>query len=223
MIDLTTWGLIVTQPAPRSGRGCRSTRFTGYVDILLYAAGRRGADDDLLDAGELRAGESFYHFWLAERGDLFDPWCNAQGLNLSRCPCSPARAPTGRYANDTSAGPRAQGRAAAVTLYTRSGQIATNSVDAFDWPTSTARSLERPAGMHGGVIDDDPSRGRGSARSGITLTEILISIMIMGVGLVSLATLFPLGLLRLREAPAADAVGLPAPSRPGPTWRPGAC
>lgn len=38
------------------------------------------------------------------------------------------------------------------------------------------------------------------ARSGITLTEILISIMIMGVGMVSLATLFPLGLLRLREA-----------------------
>jgi type II secretory pathway pseudopilin PulG len=38
------------------------------------------------------------------------------------------------------------------------------------------------------------------SRSGITLTEILISIMIMGVGLVSLATLFPLGLVRLREA-----------------------
>jgi type II secretory pathway pseudopilin PulG len=42
---------------------------------------------------------------------------------------------------------------------------------------------------------------RGSrGRAGITLTEILISIMIMGVGLVSLATLFPLGLMRLRAA-----------------------
>jgi type II secretory pathway pseudopilin PulG len=37
-------------------------------------------------------------------------------------------------------------------------------------------------------------------RSGITLTEILISILIMGIGLVSLATLFPLGLLRFRNA-----------------------
>jgi Tfp pilus assembly protein PilV len=37
-------------------------------------------------------------------------------------------------------------------------------------------------------------------RSGITLTEILIAIMIMGIGLVSLATLFPIGLLRLRDA-----------------------
>ncbi|WP_435005333.1 type IV pilus modification PilV family protein [Tundrisphaera lichenicola] len=37
-------------------------------------------------------------------------------------------------------------------------------------------------------------------RSGITLTEILIAILIMGIGLISLATLFPLGLIRLREA-----------------------
>src|SRR5262249_11703927 len=37
-------------------------------------------------------------------------------------------------------------------------------------------------------------------RPGITLTEILIAIMILGVGLVSLATLFPIGLLRLRDA-----------------------
>ncbi len=37
-------------------------------------------------------------------------------------------------------------------------------------------------------------------RSGITLTEILIAILILGVGLASLATLFPLGLLRLRDA-----------------------
>jgi Prokaryotic N-terminal methylation motif len=38
------------------------------------------------------------------------------------------------------------------------------------------------------------------SRRGITLTEILIAIMILGVGLVSLATLFPIGLLRLRDA-----------------------
>ncbi len=39
-----------------------------------------------------------------------------------------------------------------------------------------------------------------SRSAGITLTEILISILILGVGLVSLATLFPVGLLRLRDA-----------------------
>jgi type II secretory pathway pseudopilin PulG len=41
---------------------------------------------------------------------------------------------------------------------------------------------------------------RTRASRGITLTEILIAIMILGVGLVSLATLFPIGLLRLRDA-----------------------
>ncbi len=45
-----------------------------------------------------------------------------------------------------------------------------------------------------------PRTTRAGRRSGITLTEILISIMILGVGMVSLATLFPLGLLKLRDA-----------------------
>ena len=45
-----------------------------------------------------------------------------------------------------------------------------------------------------------PNAGRAGLRRGITLIEILISILILGVGLVSLATLFPIGLLRLREA-----------------------
>jgi type II secretory pathway pseudopilin PulG len=47
----------------------------------------------------------------------------------------------------------------------------------------------------------DPRRNRD--RSGITLTEILISILIMGIGLVSLATLFPVGLERIRNAQRA--------------------
>ena len=43
-------------------------------------------------------------------------------------------------------------------------------------------------------------QARSGSRAGITLTEILISIMILGIGLVSLAALFPIGLLRLRDA-----------------------
>jgi type II secretory pathway pseudopilin PulG len=46
------------------------------------------------------------------------------------------------------------------------------------------------------------------ARSGITLTEILISILIMGVGLISVATLFPIGLVRLRQAQQQSRSGL---------------
>ncbi len=46
----------------------------------------------------------------------------------------------------------------------------------------------------------NPLTSRTQRRAGITLTEILIAIMILGVGLVSLATLFPIGLVRLRDA-----------------------
>jgi prepilin-type N-terminal cleavage/methylation domain-containing protein len=52
----------------------------------------------------------------------------------------------------------------------------------------------------------------GPGRRGLTLTEILISILIMGIGLLSLATLFPLGLLRLRDANRASRSALLAAS-----------
>src|SRR5271166_1665061 len=45
-----------------------------------------------------------------------------------------------------------------------------------------------------------PAASLAPSRAGITLTEVLLGIMILGVGLVSLATLFPIGLLRLRQA-----------------------
>ena len=38
------------------------------------------------------------------------------------------------------------------------------------------------------------------SRRGISLTEILIGILVLGIGVISLATLFPLGLLRMRRA-----------------------
>jgi prepilin-type N-terminal cleavage/methylation domain-containing protein len=44
------------------------------------------------------------------------------------------------------------------------------------------------------------SRIPSSPRRGVSLTEILIGIAILGIGVISLATLFPLGLLRLRRA-----------------------
>lgn len=56
------------------------------------------------------------------------------------------------------------------------------------------------------------TRRPGVARRGITLTEILISILIMGVGLISLATLFPLGMVRLRAAQQQNRSGLLAES-----------
>ncbi|HKI20284.1 MAG TPA: hypothetical protein VKA15_20510 [Isosphaeraceae bacterium] len=50
------------------------------------------------------------------------------------------------------------------------------------------------------TTDNGQGTRRAAARRGITLTEILIAIMILGIGLVSLAALFPIGLARLRDA-----------------------
>jgi prepilin-type N-terminal cleavage/methylation domain-containing protein len=40
----------------------------------------------------------------------------------------------------------------------------------------------------------------GRRRRGMTMTEVLIAIMILGIGMTSLMTLFPLGLMKIREA-----------------------
>lgn len=46
-----------------------------------------------------------------------------------------------------------------------------------------------------------PPRARALApRAGLTLAEVLVAILIMGIGLVSVASLFPIGLLRVRDA-----------------------
>jgi len=42
--------------------------------------------------------------------------------------------------------------------------------------------------------------GSGKTRCGVTLTEVLIGILILGLGVVSIASLFPVGLLRLKHA-----------------------
>jgi len=49
----------------------------------------------------------------------------------------------------------------------------------------------------------DPTKAhqcRHHSRRGVTLTEVLMSLMIMGIGVVSLATLFPISTLRVLEA-----------------------
>jgi type II secretory pathway pseudopilin PulG len=69
------------------------------------------------------------------------------------------------------------------------------------WDGLPIRPTQCARGVRIRTCDGLPIRPAQQARrKGITLTEILIAIMILGVGMVSLASLFPLGLLRLRDA-----------------------
>ena len=83
VVDLTTWNpgfynttapyntYGVTWVAERSRLPVDST--TGYVDILLNPNGTVVPTTVYSSPTSFGMGSSFYHFWLAERGDLYDP------------------------------------------------------------------------------------------------------------------------------------------------------
>ena len=109
-----------------------------------------------------------------------------------------------------------------MTLFTRTGQLITNQVETFDGDQSAGPWSElsvpgSPAGDQGGHTMKTRTAASTPRSAGITLTEILISILILGVGLVSLATLFPIGLLRSAK-PSARRGRPTSSSRPRPTW-----
>src|SRR5262245_38569273 len=66
------------------------------------------------------------------------------------------------------------------------------------WPSSDKQCKSPPAGvprshrLRGGRAD--------KCRPGTTLSEVLISLLVMSVGVVSLATLFPISVLRSLQA-----------------------
>jgi hypothetical protein len=82
-------------------------------------------------------GSSFYHFWLAERTDLYDPVAqqNVPYL-LPMVPSVTNNYPTNT--NDTLGASRAlKGERLLVTLYTRTGQVVTNQIELFDGSGTT--------------------------------------------------------------------------------------
>ena len=79
----------------------------------------------------------------------------------------------------------------------------------------------KPSGVSRGDSNDHVRRlTRARRRPGITLTEILISLLILAVGLVSLATLFPLGLLRASRHGTLFAVNVLAQAAEADLCRP---
>jgi prepilin-type N-terminal cleavage/methylation domain-containing protein len=125
VIDLTTWGaLSAKQPASLERSRLPVNGFTGHVDILVSPQGDVIPSTIYATPAIFGMANSFYHFWLAERGDLFDPDTTA-----THPPYLPL--PVGLNPNAL-AGREVKGENRLVTLFTRSGQLTTNEILNFD-------------------------------------------------------------------------------------------
>ncbi len=135
VVDLTTW-----YPSA-FGAGYVKERsrlpvdpYTGNVDILLNPNGTVVPTTEYSSPSSFGMNSAFYHFWLAERGDLFDPVAN------TNIPYLLPMVPGSTYPGGTPyplpidpLGTRAlKGERRLMTLFTRTGQLITNQVETFD-------------------------------------------------------------------------------------------
>ena len=151
VVDLTTWNpgfynttapyntYRVTWVAERSRLPVDST--TGYVDILLNPNGTVVPTTVYSSPTSFGMGSSFYHFWLAERGDLYDPVATP-GVAYLLPQVQNADTPAGetRFL---------KGERRLLTLFTRTGAINTNHVETFDGNNPSLPFLAPQQGIRG--------------------------------------------------------------------------
>ena len=150
VVDLTTWNAqyFNTNFSSTTGISYVSERSrlpvdptTGYVDILLYPNGTVVPTTEYSSPSSFGMNSAFYHFWLAERGDLFDPVAN---------PGIPYLLPQVQNV-DTPAGETRflKGERRLLTLFTRTGAINTNQVETFDGNNPSLPFLAPQQGIRG--------------------------------------------------------------------------
>ena len=129
VVDMTTWGFPVAGPSQERSR-LPVNVFTGYVDILVYPNGTVVPATIYSAPSSFGMGGSFFHFWLAERSDVFAPQNNAAVTGTSvfppYLPLPQGIAPT------LFNGSELKGEYRLVTLFTRTGLITTNEDVPFD-------------------------------------------------------------------------------------------
>jgi hypothetical protein len=146
VIDATTWDFpFATAANPNASPTHERSRlpvnqFTGYVDILVTPTG--SVLPSYLystPASFSMSSSSFFHFWLAERSDVYPPGNTAttpgNTINPNNAPFLPL--PTGAplpagYTTLFAGGGAIKGEYRLVTLFSRTGQITTNEDAHFD-------------------------------------------------------------------------------------------
>jgi prepilin-type N-terminal cleavage/methylation domain-containing protein len=137
VVDLTTWA----DASPERSR-LPVNRFTGTIDIIVSPQGEVLPNSIFSSPSSFSLADSYFHFWLAERTDLYAPSdfnvngvplvANANGnSNPQFAPFLPV--PSGFNPNTTM---YLKGENRLLTLFTRNGQITINELSDFD--TNTA-------------------------------------------------------------------------------------
>lgn len=115
VIDLTSW----STTAERSRLPVNP--YTGDVDIVLSPSGQLVPTTIYSCPSSFKISNSFLHFWIADRGDLFDP-----------DPASIPQLPLPRGVVPDPLGRELKNDSAVVTLNARTGQITSSTPTEFD-------------------------------------------------------------------------------------------
>jgi prepilin-type N-terminal cleavage/methylation domain-containing protein len=163
VVDLTTWEptafggayvqersrLPISQLPLNQATGLTDLNLppTGFVDILVQPNGQVVPTTIYSSPSSFGMSSAFYHFWLAERSDLFDPVAQANVPYL--LPMVPD--PLSGYPNSHDQFPtRAlSGERRLLTLYTRTGQMVVNDVQTFNALNPSYPFLSAQQGIRG--------------------------------------------------------------------------
>lgn len=141
VIDLTTWD------TTRERSRLPVDPLNGTVDILLDQAGKVVPTTTYSNPSSAQMGDSFFHFWVTDRTDVYDP----AGLTFPALPMPPADRSPFQYPGEKAADPAQtiflKKDRQLVSLFTRTGQVVTNSIETFDFYNANAPYAEAQLGV----------------------------------------------------------------------------
>jgi type II secretory pathway pseudopilin PulG len=146
VIDATTWNASTVNLLPERSR--LPAPVNGTIDIMLNPSGQVIPTTIYsTPAGtSMSVSNAFYHFWIADRADVYDPAPN--NSNAFTFPMLPFPESVGGYnpptnpVNSTLAGRFLKKDRQLVTLFTRTGQVVTNSINNFNLSSSPPLSTD---------------------------------------------------------------------------------
>lgn len=125
-IDLTTWD------STHERSRLPVNPFNGTVDVLVNQAGQVIPTTFYSSPSSFTMAGSFFHFWVADRADVATPVTNSKSLYVYPSLPISSDALNVPATPDPPATPLKKDRVL-ITLFARTGQVVTNSIENFDY------------------------------------------------------------------------------------------